>query len=185
MAATQDRVAAASSSAEAWRILKLDLAQPGLATAGLVAQYVAERHAMAAAGAPPPADGSTPLDHPSQEFLNWLDVLVNKRREGFLSGLADLTGLQHDDEFSAVTSSTAQTVAEAAALLGAMREAPEAMFKASLRDVVAPTEALVKFLNTSPAAYLQFMQLLAAELDTAASAQAGPLPLVVLHEILR
>lgn len=185
MAATQDRVAAASSSAEAWRILKLDLAQPGLATAGLVAQYVAERDAMAAAGAPPPADGSTPLDHPSQEFLNWLDVLANKRREGFLSGLADLTGLQHDDEFSAVAASTAQTVAEAAALLGAMREAPEAMFKASLRDVVAPTEALVKFLNTSPAAYLQFMQLLAAELDTAASAQAGPLPLAVLHEILR
>lgn len=178
MAATQARVAAASNSEEAWRILRLDLAQPGLATAGLVAQYVADRDAKAAAGQPD--DGSTPLDHPSQEFLNWLDVLVNKRRESFLSGLADLTGLE-GRSFSA---SPPQPF-EAATLLAAMREGPQAMFRAVARDVVAPTAALVSFLNASPAAYLEFMQLLAAELDTPAVVDAGPLPLAILHEILR
>ena len=178
MAATQARVAAASTSEEAWRILKLDLAQPGLATAGLVAQYVADRDVKAAAGRPD--DGATPLDHPSQEFLNWLDVLVNKRRESFLSGLADLTGLE-GRSFSA---SPPQPF-EAATLLAAMREGPEAMFRAVVRDVVAPTAALVSFLNASPTTYLEFMQLLAAELENPAVVDPGPLPLAILHEILR
>ena len=183
MEETRKRLTQAALDPEAWGNLRLDLTQPGLMSAGLVAQRLAER---AAAGRTAPS--TTAPDHPAQEFLHWLDTLANNRKPELLAEAAGLDPRLHA-AFSGVgstpSSSEATDVAPAPALLDALREAPGSLFRASRLDVGILSDALAAFLAACPGSLSEFLELLSGDLDSPGSLAAGPLPMAVLHELLR
>ncbi|WP_372782880.1 hypothetical protein [Phenylobacterium sp.] len=156
----------------AWPRVKMDLINPGLANAGLAEQG---------------ADGKPA----ATAFRNWLKVLVESDPQGLLMSAGELltpAGLRPGAKAAEprLTSTERLSVArtELSVLLDRLPAAPGAISARSDFDLRAAIQAGLGVLGLGPEAYAEVMGFLANYL-LSEKAEAGPLPMLVLYELLR
>jgi len=148
---------------EGWQRLQMDLQSPSLLNAG--------------AGSAPSDDG------PAKAFRDWLAVLTQADKAGFLGAAEGLVPFRPPAAF-VPEAFAARSLALVTTRLEAALATPNELWTRGNFDLGRSLGALVSLIASAPAAYRGVMTNLEAHL-AAPAARSNPLPAMALYEVLR